>query len=259
MATQILHLAARALAALPSSLGSNWLGLLFPLLVFILTQIVTGFVRGWASMKAHWKDNLLIGFAVAGVAWTGLYIWCILTTISTDHTQLNARIRSLRRTGDQQRSNFAQQIEALQTSNQHLQQDCAVKEGINNTLQKQNRDQQGTINGCLSQAMKLLTPEEQKITPLILHSDQTHKTIEWIALINKTIQYPRIVVACNRPVVSADLQMVGGTGSLGGPIRLSQFAWEIQITEPPWSPIHPFYAKLAYSGDIGIGCSFTLR
>lgn len=44
--------------------------------------------------------------------------------------------------------------------------ECAVKDGVNQTLQGQNRDQQSTINGCLSQAIKLLTPEALKITAI---------------------------------------------------------------------------------------------
>lgn len=41
-----------------------------------------------------------------------------------------------------------------------LSQDVAVREAISQTLQQQNRAQQNSINGCLSQAMKLLQPEQ---------------------------------------------------------------------------------------------------
>ena len=143
-----------------------------------------------------------------------------------------------------------------------LRQDVAVKEAVTQTLQKQNRDQQSTINGCLSQAMKLLTPEERKITARVLHSDnegKSEKTIEWIALINKTIEHPTIVVSCNRPLLSANLGIAGGHLSMGQERRLSQNAFAIEIVSPPWSPTYPFYAKLSYIGDIGIGCSFDLR
>src|ERR1035437_1870328 len=52
-----------------------------------------------------------------------------------------------------------------------LQSGVAVKEAVSQTLQKQNRDQQSTINGCLSQAMKLMTPELLKIWVWLLWND----------------------------------------------------------------------------------------
>jgi hypothetical protein len=47
MVTNLFHLIVRAFAALPTSLGSKWLGLVFPFIVFVLTHIIAGFVRGW--------------------------------------------------------------------------------------------------------------------------------------------------------------------------------------------------------------------
>jgi len=211
---------------------------------------------GWRVMLDHWSSEYRAGlkFALgaAVVIYTPVIIWSVGKAAYVDHTGLSARLVRIRNESTDYRQTCTNDISNLKS-------DSAVKDGINRTLDKQNRDQQGTINGCLSQAMKLLTPEEQKISALIFHSDQKNKVIEWIVLINKTIQYPRILVSCNQPVLSADLHMVGDTVSIGGPVRVANNAWEIQIVDPPWSPMHPFYAKLSYAGDTPIGCSFTTR
>src|SRR5437764_5675567 len=95
MATHLAHLLARAFGNLPSSLGSNWLGLVFPFLVFLLTEVVTGFVRGWSNMMSHWKGNLLIGIAVAMFSWISLFLWCVVTTTYDDHMNLTHHIKEL--------------------------------------------------------------------------------------------------------------------------------------------------------------------
>jgi hypothetical protein len=98
MVAHIVHLLNRSLALLPTSLGSNWLGLLFPLLVFLLTQCVSVFVHGWSSIKVHWKGNLLVGFAVALLSWSALFLWCVARIIYQDHMTLATRVSELNQT-----------------------------------------------------------------------------------------------------------------------------------------------------------------
>jgi hypothetical protein len=190
MTAHVVHLLVRAFAGAPSSLGSNWLGLVFPLLVFMFTQVVTGFARGWNRMKSHWKDNLLLGFAVAAVAWAALFTWCIVTTIGDDHNNLNARIRQLRgdvaictESASKEKHALSKEISSLEDQAIATEKQCAIKDGVNQTLQKQNRDQQSTINGCLSQAMKLLTPEQLKVTAVFFDADNSNAVVRkarWI-------------------------------------------------------------------------------
>jgi hypothetical protein len=96
-----------------------------------------------------------------------------------------------------QKQDFTNQIETLKTQTANLGQQCAVKDGVNQTLQTQNRDQQSTIDGCLSQAMKLLTPEELKVTPIFSDADNSNaaiRTVRWILLVKKVVTPVRMVV-----------------------------------------------------------------
>lgn len=72
------------------------------------------------------------------------------------------------------RQNLAQ-VQSLRFQNESsssmLRADCAVKDGINQTLQQQNRDEQVLIAGCQSQALKLLVPEELKVTVMKLEME----------------------------------------------------------------------------------------
>jgi hypothetical protein len=131
---------------------------------------------------------------------------------------------------------------------------CATKDAVNQTLQRQNRDEQVLIAGCQSQALKLLTPTELKTTPLVLHSDEgdrPEKTIEWIIVANKSVDHPRMLIQCNRPLTSALITIVGTGTTSSGPTRISQNAWQQDIISPAWGPTDPMYAKLSYTGKPG--------
>jgi hypothetical protein len=179
-------------------------------------------------MRSHWKDNLILGFTVASVAWTALFLWCVILAIGDDHSKLVSKIRELHNETAQaaksigaERQVLATQIESLRAQRITLEQQCAVKDGIAQTLQNQNRDQQSTINDCLSQAMKLLTPEAFRQT--ILYLDDLHpgpqsaamKTARFLILTNKTITPLRMAIGCDSSVAELNAWIVG-SGILGG-------------------------------------------
>src|SRR5258708_17242538 len=84
--------------------------------------------------------------------------------------------------------------------------ECAFKNGANETLQKQNRDQQTLIAACQNQAIGLLKPEPFKET--ILYLDDFHagkpnpamKSARFLILTNKTITPVRMAIGCNSSI-----------------------------------------------------------
>lgn len=145
-----------------------------------------------------------------------------------------------------------------------VRQDSASKEAVAQTLQKQNRDQQSTIDGCLSQAMKLLTPEEQKTTPNFFDNNNSTnvaiRTARWILLTNEALTPVRMVIQCDKYLESASAHPIGGGAMMGsGSSRLARNAWENNIQSPAWTPAQPFIATVSYRGDEQIVCSFVAR
>jgi hypothetical protein len=130
------------------------------------------------------------------------------------------------------------QTTALNSTITGLRTDVAVRYGVNRTIEKQNGDQQSTINGCLSQAMKLLTPEPLKITShelrgLLPQSPQPgYKfVISYVVMTNKIITPVRLLVTCEADNILAEGWVLGtGTMMAGGwggmkLIRLTNTEW----------------------------------
>ena len=94
-------------------------------------------------------------------------------------------------------------------NNAELRQDFAVKEAVNDTLQKQNRDQQNTINGCLSQAIKMIGPEPLKITVLTHIKWPDNRIDPGSVKKEQPMSGTDILILVNRPVTCpCDVQLV---------------------------------------------------
>ncbi len=172
MLYHLINLLHRAFLAVPTALGSTWLGLFFPLWGFIIAQVVILFADGWAKMKTHWRQNVIRGFAVAGAAWASLFLWCVFTTTYEDHVTLNAHIGELSKSVGRAE---AHEDAAVRTVRQDLgdqlaglRQSCAELTGAKKELDKRVGAQQDSINNCQTEAIKRLSPEPQKITILTL-------------------------------------------------------------------------------------------
>jgi low affinity Fe/Cu permease len=247
---------------LPSSLGSNWLGLLFPLLVFLLTQAISGFVNGLQYMKDHWKKNIILGFAVAGAAWTCLFGWCVITTVDADHGELNARVRTLHNARDSVVKISEAKKQEITNAMNELKVQCATKDGTNQTLQNQNRDQQSTINRCFSEAMKLLTPEPLHVSGVAFDNeplDGTTTRVRWLVITNKTLTPARLNMSCNGDLLTADASIAGSTAMLGRAAMVSTRVVAIDINSPPFSPTSPIIVTMTYRNSPTMGCNFFIR
>jgi hypothetical protein len=90
----------RALRLLPASLGSNWLGLLFPLFIPVIAEIIAFWRYGWRAMIASWVIPTKIALASALIAYGLLLSWCILRVVYQHHEDLTSRLRGLQRQFD---------------------------------------------------------------------------------------------------------------------------------------------------------------
>lgn len=122
--------------------------------------------------------------------------------------------------------------------------------------------QQNTINGCLTQAMKLLTPEPFHLTVLLIDSDKSKSAINtecWLLITNVPKTPVRMVMECNSPIQSASILPLG-SAALGGTGKLNSTTWEATIQSPAWAPTLPLMATIAYRPVAEhLQCRFTLR
>jgi hypothetical protein len=262
----------RSFEAIPSSLGSTWVGLFFPLWGFLVAQIFLLLSGGMVAMKSHWKQNLIKGLAVAAVAWASLYLWCVATTIYTDHVGLAAKALALNQQVRQSAQHERDAVQGAQTPliNQlsSLRESCAKTDGANWALERQTTAQQNSINNCQTQALKLLTPEPFKIVPILLKPAEGGievQHVQWLLITNKTITPVNLVVVCNKRPTSISANVIGGGAQLGGGNqKLSDYEYLLNIGSPAWSPDTPMTLDVSYSGDENSGdenirCSFQER
>jgi hypothetical protein len=267
MVSHFFGLVAQAISKMPALVGSNWGGLIFPAAVFTLTQIVLA-VMG--EVKKHWQRNVVIGFAVAGVAWTGLFLLSTVLTVYDDHQNMvgatnrikhalqdSKRLEASRCEGEKR--GVGEQLISSRILSSSL-------EGKNQVLDKQNRDEQTLIAGCQNQALKLLVPEALKITPVVFDSENDNvatRVIRWLLLTNKELP-PHLNIVCGEGMTyiqSASLRIVGGAGAFFGGVsgRLGPTAWELSQGSGAWSPGNPLLITISYRGSENAVCSFIPR
>lgn len=256
MAGHFFNFVFRAVAAMPARVGSNWGGVLFSIGLFLLTELVLWL---FGDMKDRWKRNTLIGLAVVGVGWTLLFPISALLTVYDDHQNLVGAGRRIR-------STFNQRIQSQQDQLTATRLECARWEGQNETLQIQNRDQQNTISGCLTQATKLLTPEPLKITPhylgqvsMQLFPSAKQPYGSFVVLTNRVITPIRLLVTCEADITASG--MVLGTGAMtvggwGGRVTSSSKQYGVGILTPAWTPSNPLLVTVFMNGGIINHCKF---
>jgi len=170
VAESALHLLFRAIALEFAGMSTSALALAVGL-VPLVARLFPAYQRGkWPAVKTEvWKDALW-GLLTSLSVWVLLFFWFFAMAVYQDHRGLAKRAGELHNKVllDKQTSDttLAATQNRLGSEINTLRTDCAVKDGIDQTLQKQNRDEQVLIAGCQSQALKLLTPEQEKMTVL---------------------------------------------------------------------------------------------
>jgi hypothetical protein len=273
MPIHLYNLLLRSFQAVPASLGATWLGLFFPLWGFLLTQVIILVADGVPAMKTHWRQNLIRGFAVAGVAWATLYLWCVVTTTYNDHMILAAKTRELYSElgrEDQQKKDAVQKIQTeLGSQLSTLRENCARTEGANGALKQQTVAQQNSINNCQTEALKLLVPAPLKITGVWLKDDNAAITAitdsKLLILTNQTIPEPKIQISCTARIDSIstdDTKILGTIAWLPArPTRLTANSFVVFIQgQGPLTPEHPALIAMRHWGrDDNFRCNVDLR
>lgn len=211
------------------------------------------------NRKALERDSLyLLG------AYTLLFAWVVARTIYQDHTDLVFRATKLNDSFVTQKTADAKMLQStkdsLNASLTDLKVQCGIKEGMNLTLQKQNRDQQNTINHCQEDAINLLTPQAQKTTVVFFGRDDSKSSPQarFLLLTNTAVTPVRMNVICNWSMQSVSVTPVNA-GVMGGTSRLNSTTWETNIDSPTWSPTLPLLATINYEHGGDLNCSFLLK
>jgi hypothetical protein len=96
MLTALGHLAnllASALRDIPTELGSTWLGIAFPVMAFVIATLLDAWRHGVIAWKQGWKKALGVGLGGVGLAYVGLYLYCVAATVYSDHEDLVYRLQ----------------------------------------------------------------------------------------------------------------------------------------------------------------------
>ncbi len=252
----------RAFSAIPGLLGSNALGLLWPVVIVSCGEIIACFVYGWRTVISKWRQASVIGFAALGVCYSVLFGWSILSTSYQDHATLASTNRDLRTSVDSAASHERNSV--LSAENK-----CAETNGENKILGQQNRDQQNTINNCQTQAIHLLQPALMEWKPLALEmpdkdpSNSANEKTRWILVTNKAHDTPvEITFSCSNPIVSAESKIAGSmANSVTTPLgTLGEGQWGTKIFSPAWGPDSPILLIMTVSNPRGehTECKFKL-
>jgi len=217
-------------------------------LVITLTKLRSAFKGGgWAAVKSELTADTRKGALIALSIWAVLFLLFFGAAIFQDHAGLAKRLGQVHTQSHADTRIASQTISDLRTQ-------CAVKEGISQTLRKQTEDQQLTINGCFSQAIKLLTPEDLRVhavtlgpmaTAEDLKRDPVHP-ISMLVLTNKPIVTTKFKVECDQSVEILGASIVGSQATQFSQWngRVSDRVYMVGISAPDWTPMAPLLITL---------------
>ena len=220
---------------------------------------------GWRLMFNDWREEYKAGlkFALwaAVLIYTPVVLWSVGRAVYSEHQNLvgaTARINSSLHT----------KVAATESALAVKQLECARQEGRNETLENQNRDQQGSINGCLTQAIKLIS---QEVPPLHITNNHIIGVLPqsprkgfkfamvYLVMTNKPIAPTRLLVTCEADI-EADGELLGAAastrGGWGGRGTRNNHQYGIGILTPTWTTFNPIVVTV-YSNAQQFGlCSF---
>jgi hypothetical protein len=269
-----------------SSLGNTTLGFFLPTIVvpamgFLLAIVVILAREGKAALVDHLKKTLGLAAIVALVGEFivyGIVVGYTFTkTVYHDHEYLKGVASRYRGELGQKEvsdaASFAPIRTDLTSQINTLTAKCSKEEGVSETLDRQTRTQQDTINNCQTQAMKLLTPEPQKITILPWQddvSDEISHKATYLLITNKEVTPVHIDGACDVIVSKISAQPVGigsysgGADLTGTPVTRGKLLegispFSITFGTPAWTPVSPIRMDITYESTKTAICRFVVR
>jgi hypothetical protein len=141
---------------------------------------------------------------------------------------------------------------------------CDTRDAVNQTLQNQNRSQQGTINGCLSQAIRLIAPPTPHIKSFPTTNAQRPGVpqIDYILTTNIQRSPVDLIAQCNFPIVDAEFTVLtesGGTTQIELGRSVGTMQYQMTISSPAWTASDPLKITLFLGGSVDRlpRCSFA--
>lgn len=262
-----VHLLVRALFLEIREMSTSALALGVGLLVALARIRDTYGAGGWLAVKKELTTDAWKGARVTLIIWAGLFCFFLGGAIFQDHKGLKSLLGINTRALRQAKASLIKGDIGCHTDLDATKQAVAVQSGINQTLQKQNRDEQVLIAGCQQQALRLLQPPEPKMSQLVVDNEKLtgdrHRT-RWLLLTNTLVPSINLRLACTRGVArleSAEIRPLGGGGGIligNSNGRLSDTAWQLNQTGT-WSQASPLLVTMEYTGEDVAVCSFSTR
>jgi len=154
-------------------------------------------------------------------------------------------------------------LKLLQNKYDALNAQCEYKDGVVDTLGKQNRDQQNTINNCQTQALKLITPTPWQYTTLPLNPFPPNNSKKWISYVsvsNKTVTPFFMDVKCDQPISDPQGYVLNNQFmGYGGAMNADGKGFNFAISFPAWGPNSPIAIQFSYVGEKIPVCTFNAR
>jgi hypothetical protein len=181
-----------------------------------------------------------------------------------DHQNLVGAAARIKHNGDRRRNELASQLRIAKDDDgkqiTDLRTQCAVKDGINQTLQKQNRDEQVLIGECQTEAIKRLVPEPLKMSAAFFdntdpRNPQAKYATRWLVLTNKPMSPFKVDVICNVPVSAVRMETVGSRNVSQRVDMVNPFQYLAIQDSPAFSPSSPLLFTVDSEGVVS--CNFN--
>lgn len=252
-----------AAQTMPEFLGNNWVGALFACVLIFLYERRNFFSLDRFQKATTRGERLRALRDFLTEHWTlTLKLWAVVLVIFfIGHTLdlVCKNDQSLQKETSDQSTKISTDAAACIADKSNLKIVNAGLVGENKILANQNRDQQGTINNCQTQAIKLLSPAKHQATMLLwkgFDPNTASQETEWLMITNTVVTPFKMTVTCNQKIDELFSGVVGGPSLGAGSNRLAANSYSISWDTPPWTPEAPYRVTMKYTGTKPIGCRF---
>lgn len=246
----------RAVGLTLGSYGQNWESLVPAIAISLIYWIVARWRRGgWravVTLPDGWKQRVKDVALSLGVGGIGMLVLMFAVNLYRASAARDAESRT-------KTSELTSMLTTLKIEH-------AVMDGVNQTLQKQNRDQQTTIDRCLAQAVNLLTPAQPQIKsfPITTGSRPGVPKMEYVLTTNIQRTPVDLVASCDFPIADLVFNILtesGGSAAVASQRRISARQHEFLISSPPWPVAAPLQVTIFFEPPVNRmpSCSFALR
>ncbi len=262
MLSHLFNLLGRSFAAIPMSLGSTWLGIVFPVCVALFGELIGVARFGWQVMIQNWKKATGLAFAALGVGYAILFVFCFVKEVYTDHMQLAAIAGKYHQQLSTAAKDMQTKINTITVEKDgeidKLKIACAYKDGASGILQQQLTNQQNQLNTCLLQQKEIPTMH----TFMVARDGKTGPRMEYLLTTNVVGSPVDLKVSCDFNIASVALYpLTTGRGPVfsGSNDRLSEKGYKLYLESPAWSADTPLFVTVFFVPPVDSmpTCKFT--